>query len=61
VSQPKFPDCVGCRFYLARTKRRRNPICGECDNGEFFEERPRRSSLTKDELMDLYGRMHDED
>jgi hypothetical protein len=59
VSSPKFPECVGCRFFI-KTKRP-NPICGECGIGEFYEPKTRSRAPTDDELMSLFGRMHDED
>ncbi|MER9176334.1 hypothetical protein NKH72_22400 [Mesorhizobium sp. M0955] len=62
MSQLKFPDCVSCKFFIRKNKtRRRNPICGSCDNGEFFEERSRSRELSNDELMNIYGRMHRDD
>lgn len=54
----KFSDCVSCKFYNKRfTKKIANPVCGECDNGEFYEERFRNRALNDNELMDLYGKM----
>lgn len=61
MSSPKFPDCVSCRFFNKTFKKRRNPICGACDIGEFFEERSRSRELNDNELMDLFGRMHSDD
>ncbi|MBA8881707.1 hypothetical protein [Phyllobacterium myrsinacearum] len=55
----KFPDCVSCKFYNKRfVGKRANPVCGECDNGEFYEEWVRNRALNDNELMSLYGKMH---
>ncbi|RWB95553.1 hypothetical protein [Mesorhizobium sp.] len=60
MSQVKFPDCVSCRYFIRKT-RRNNPICGSCDNGEFYEERSRNRELSDNELMNMFGRMHRDD
>lgn len=58
---PKFEDCLSCKFFIRkRATRRRNPVCGECDNGEFYEERICSRAPTDDELMNLFGRMHND-
>jgi hypothetical protein len=62
MSQPKFADCVSCKFYIRKRKSKiRNPICGACDNGEFFDERSRSRELSDDQLMDIYARMINDD
>lgn len=55
--KPKFDECEQCRFF---SKRHMNPICRECDIGEFFEERRNVRTPTDEELMKMYGSMHDE-
>lgn len=45
--QPKFTDCIGCRFYN-RFSRHPNPICASCDSGEFFEEKSARRPSDND-------------
>ena len=57
MNRPKFPECSGCIFYM---KRHRNPICGECGGGEFFEERAKRTEMTDNQLMREYRKMNDE-
>lgn len=62
MSQPKFPDCLSCKYWIAKRKtRRRNPICGSCDNGEFYEERFRSRELSNNELMNLYSQNYEEE
>lgn len=56
--RPKFDDCTGCKYFL---KNRRNPICGECDAGEFFETKTKIREKSPDELMKLYGELSDHD
>lgn len=56
--RPKFDDCKSCVFYLKKT---RNPICGECDSGEFYEERVRVREKTNHELMEIYGKDYDDE
>lgn len=56
--RPKFPDCETCIYF---SKKRTNPACGECDAGEFYEERVRVREKTRNELMDLYGEYHDDE
>ncbi|TDW20427.1 hypothetical protein EV128_12557 [Rhizobium azibense] len=56
--RPKFDDCKSCVFFL---KNRRNPICGECDSGEFFEEKVRIREKTNHELMKLFGEQYDDE
>lgn len=55
---PKFEECTKCRFF---SKKFNNPICGECGIGEFFEPKSRNETLSDDELMSLYERMHRDD
>ena len=56
--KPKFEDCRQCRFFNALVA---NPICGSCDNGEFFEERTRSRAPSDNELMQIYRRMPNDD
>jgi hypothetical protein len=56
--RPKFADCKTCVFFL---RNRVNPICKECDSGEFYEERVRVREKTKHELMELFGEYHDDE
>lgn len=55
--QPKFTDCTNCRFF---SRRVRQPICGECGCGEFFEVRVRGRAPTDDELMSIYRKDYQE-
>jgi hypothetical protein len=54
---PAFSECRDCKFFSRRT---RNPICGPCTAGEFFEERIRIRSLDDHEAMTEFGRMTNE-
>lgn len=56
--RPKFDDCTSCVFF---NRHRHNPNCGECDSGEFFEEKIRVREKTNHELMELYGEYHDDE
>lgn len=63
MSRPKFPDCTDCKWFLrGRSSGRvnQNPICRECDAGEFFEQRVSNRAPTDDELMSLYRSTYDE-
>lgn len=56
--RPKFDDCRSCIFFV---KNRRNAICGECDAGEFFEQRVRSREKTNHELMKLFEDYYDDE
>lgn len=58
--KPKFDECTDCRYFIARGKVA-NPICGECGSGQFFDERVRERRPSDNELMNMFGRMHDDD
>lgn len=53
--KPKFDDCETCIYFL---KRVRNPVCRECDSGEFFTERVVIREKNQNELMKIYEDMH---
>lgn len=36
--EPKFDECLGCRFFRPNNPR---PECGECGNGEFYDPKTR--------------------
>lgn len=55
--KPKFDECERCVFF---SRRHTNPICRECDNGEFYEERRSSRAPSDEELMKMYGSMHDD-
>ena len=57
MKRPKFPDCLGCRFF---SKKYTRPECKLCDAGEFFEPKQRSAPPTDNELMDLYRETYDE-
>lgn len=44
----RFPECEECRFFRPS---RMNPICKQCPNGEFFEERTRHREMQPDDLL----------
>jgi hypothetical protein len=58
MTAPKFEDCRSCIYF---SKKRRNPICRECDYGEFFEGRTSCREKNNDELMKLYRELSDHD
>lgn len=51
VAEPKFPECVSCRWA-------RSSCCSRCGAGEFFEERIRELSPDHDFR---FGDSRDED
>ena len=57
VKEPKFPDCIGCKFYSTKFTR---PECGECGAGEFFEPKINTRQPSREELMDMLERDYDE-
>ncbi len=61
TAKMKFDDCRTCVYFLRTLRTRTNPICGQCDSGEFYEERVRVREKTKHELMELYGEYHDDE
>ncbi|MBX4911343.1 hypothetical protein HJA82_28955 [Rhizobium bangladeshense] len=54
--RPKFDDCKSCVFFL---RNRVNPVCKQCDSGEFYEQKIRTREKTNHELMELYGEHYD--
>lgn len=54
--KPKFDDCQSCRYFL---RSHQNPICRECDIGEFFEPRQRTGELTDNELIREFRDMYE--
>lgn len=56
-SEPRFLECVDCRFY---SKTRVLPLCLRCGAGENFEEKQDHREPTDAELMEIYRKMdHD--
>lgn len=56
--KPKFDDCRTCIYFL---RTRVNPICKQCDAGEFYEERQVSREKTLDELMKMYEEYADDE
>lgn len=57
--EPKFSDCLGCRFFL------RNAIiepkrCQACGVGEYFEPRVHDEQPDDNELMRMFARMEND-
>lgn len=55
----KFDDCRTCVFFLKRSHL--NPICRECDAGEFYEEKRTSREKSREELMKLYEEYADDE
>ncbi|MFA9261772.1 MAG: hypothetical protein ACEQSB_00230 [Undibacterium sp.] len=55
--RPKFPECVECIYFL---KKFTNPVCKECDAGEFFTEKFKSTEMSDDDLMREFGEREDE-
>lgn len=56
--EPRFPECVECKFYRPSSGGYR---CRRCGAGEFFEEQEKTLQLDDNELMKLFSEMEYED
>lgn len=50
MSEPRFDECLDCRFYHERRVHRN---CLRCGAGEFFEEEIKEEEVTDDDLFDM--------
>ena len=55
--QPKFEDCLTCRFYNPAVK---NPTCAACGAGEFYTARVNTKQPSDNQLMHDYRDFFDE-
>jgi hypothetical protein len=53
LREPKFPECLDCKFYHPDRDSSR---CIPCGNGEYFEEKVEPRELDDDEAMRFFAK-----